>query len=437
MASASSSTRLARAGAPLRGDLHVPGDKSVSHRAIMLAAIAEGISRHRRLPRRRRHARDGARFCARWACASKPPARAAHRAWRRPATACAPSHALDCGNAGTGMRLLAGLLAGQAFDSDAGRRCVAVEAADAARHRAAGAHGRAHRRRTTVSPPLRIAGGEAPARHRLRTAGRQRAGEVRACCWRACMREGRNRSARTASHARLHRAHAARRSAGRSSSRRASRACGRASPARHAMSTCRRISRRPRSSSSPRRWCRARTLVLRRVGMNPRRTGLLRRAAARWARDIVERSARAAGRRSRSPISSCATRRCMASRCRGALVPDMIDEFPALFVAAALRRGRRPSCAAPPSCGSRNPTASRRWPPACARSASTIDETPGRRASTAAALGGGSVDSHGDHRIAMALAVAAQRAKGEVASATAPTSRPRSPDSSSWRRWRG
>jgi 3-phosphoshikimate 1-carboxyvinyltransferase len=28
---------------------------------------------------------------------------------------------IDCGNAGTGMRLLTGLLAGQAFDSEAGR----------------------------------------------------------------------------------------------------------------------------------------------------------------------------------------------------------------------------------------------------------------------------------------------------------------------------
>jgi 3-phosphoshikimate 1-carboxyvinyltransferase len=29
-------------------------------------------------------------------------------------------------------------------------------------------------------------------------------------------------------------------------------------------------------------------------------------------------------------------------------------------------------------------------------------------------LGGGEIDSHGDHRIAMAFAVAAQRAQGEV-----------------------
>ncbi|HZH42641.1 MAG TPA: 3-phosphoshikimate 1-carboxyvinyltransferase, partial [Lysobacter sp.] len=37
----------ARAGAPLRGRLRVPGDKSISHRAIMLGALAEGVTRVR------------------------------------------------------------------------------------------------------------------------------------------------------------------------------------------------------------------------------------------------------------------------------------------------------------------------------------------------------------------------------------------------------
>ncbi|HOV59417.1 MAG TPA: 3-phosphoshikimate 1-carboxyvinyltransferase, partial [Rhodanobacteraceae bacterium] len=32
---------------PLRGEVRVPGDKSISHRAIMLAALAEGRSRIR------------------------------------------------------------------------------------------------------------------------------------------------------------------------------------------------------------------------------------------------------------------------------------------------------------------------------------------------------------------------------------------------------
>ena len=36
---------VARAGAPLRGTLAIPGDKSVSHRAIMFASLADGVSR--------------------------------------------------------------------------------------------------------------------------------------------------------------------------------------------------------------------------------------------------------------------------------------------------------------------------------------------------------------------------------------------------------
>ena len=36
---------VARRGRPLHGSVRVPGDKSVSHRAIMLGALAEGITR--------------------------------------------------------------------------------------------------------------------------------------------------------------------------------------------------------------------------------------------------------------------------------------------------------------------------------------------------------------------------------------------------------
>ena len=36
---------IASPGTPLRGTLDVPGDKSVSHRAIMFAALADGVSR--------------------------------------------------------------------------------------------------------------------------------------------------------------------------------------------------------------------------------------------------------------------------------------------------------------------------------------------------------------------------------------------------------
>ena len=36
---------LAGEGGPLRGELSVPGDKSVSHRAVMLGALAQGTTR--------------------------------------------------------------------------------------------------------------------------------------------------------------------------------------------------------------------------------------------------------------------------------------------------------------------------------------------------------------------------------------------------------
>ena len=33
------------ASKPLKGEIYVPGDKSISHRAVMLGAIAEGTTR--------------------------------------------------------------------------------------------------------------------------------------------------------------------------------------------------------------------------------------------------------------------------------------------------------------------------------------------------------------------------------------------------------
>ena len=101
----------------LQGDVHVPGDKSISHRAIMLAAIAEGSSHitgflegEDTLATARAFADMGVHIES--PCDNE---RVVHgvglHGLRRPP---AP---IDCGNAGTGMRLLTGLLAGQRFDS--------------------------------------------------------------------------------------------------------------------------------------------------------------------------------------------------------------------------------------------------------------------------------------------------------------------------------
>ena len=113
---------------PLHGEIRVPGDKSISHRAIMLAALAEGTSRitgflegEDTLATARAFAQMGVRIDA--PAASE---RVVHgvglRGLRAPSAdalggAKQNAYAIDCGNAGTGMRLLTGLLAGQVFDS--------------------------------------------------------------------------------------------------------------------------------------------------------------------------------------------------------------------------------------------------------------------------------------------------------------------------------
>lgn len=106
---------------PLRGAISVPGDKSISHRAIMLAALAEGTSYIRDwLP-----AGDTLATLEAFRALGVPIAvqEKSQTAWDltiegrglrglRP-----PDGSLDCRNAGTLMRLLAGIMAGQAFPS--------------------------------------------------------------------------------------------------------------------------------------------------------------------------------------------------------------------------------------------------------------------------------------------------------------------------------
>jgi 3-phosphoshikimate 1-carboxyvinyltransferase len=116
--------------------------------------------------------------------------------------------------------------------------------------------------------------------------------------------------------------------------------------------------------------------------------------------DIVEENP---GEHGGEPVADLrrAPRAAARHRGAGALVPDMIDEFPALFVAAACAEGR-PWCAARPNCGSRNPTAWRHGQRA-ARPGPPGRGNAGWRDDPSRPLQGGVVDSHGDHRIAMAF----------------------------------
>ncbi len=101
-------------GGPLKGTVRVPGDKSVTHRAVMLSALADGetlitgycrgqdclntIQAFRAMGIRIDEETDSLTVYGkgRWGLSE-------------------PGGPIDCGNSGTGIRLLTGLLAGQDF----------------------------------------------------------------------------------------------------------------------------------------------------------------------------------------------------------------------------------------------------------------------------------------------------------------------------------
>ncbi|HXX91031.1 MAG TPA: 3-phosphoshikimate 1-carboxyvinyltransferase [Acidimicrobiales bacterium] len=97
---------LVHGGRPLRGTVRVPGDKSVSHRAVLLGALAEGTSQVRGLS----DGDDVARTVE--AARAIGAAVEAETVTGGAARLHAPAAPLDAGNSGTTMRLVAGLVAG-------------------------------------------------------------------------------------------------------------------------------------------------------------------------------------------------------------------------------------------------------------------------------------------------------------------------------------
>ena len=109
------SSVLIRPARNISGTIRLPGDKSISHRYAMLAAIAEGTSRLENFS-------TGADCASTLRCLSGLGVR-----WERQAHSVeirgrgprleAPNRGLDCGNSGSTMRMLSGILAGQEFPS--------------------------------------------------------------------------------------------------------------------------------------------------------------------------------------------------------------------------------------------------------------------------------------------------------------------------------
>lgn len=399
----------AQPGRALGGEIRVPGDKSVSHRAIMLGAIAEGETRVEGFLEGEDTRATAAAFAA-MGVSIAAPAEGERRVQGVGLHGLqAPSGPIDCGNAGTGMRLLAGLLAAQRFDSvlvgdeSLSRRPMRRVIEPLVRMGASIEAGEGG------MPPLRIRGGQtlqgihypspvasAQVKSAILLAGLYAHGETSviephptrdytermlvALGWPVESAPGR---------ARL-------------------RGGLRLQGTRIVV---------PSDFSSAAFFLVAATLVpgsdllLRGVGINPRRTGLLDVLRLMGA-DIELMEPRLEGG---EPVADLRVRHAPLHGIEVpvVLVPDMIDEFPVLFVAAAAANGvTRVRGAAELRVKESDRIA------VMAGGLRTlgirVDEAGDGATIHGGSFGGGQVDSRGDHRIAMSFVVAAQLASAPV-----------------------
>jgi len=104
-------------GGTIRGEVRVPGDKSISHRSIMLGALAEGVTRVSGFLEGEDALATVAAFRAMGVAIEGPDNGRVTIHGVGLQGLQAPGAVLDMGNSGTSIRLLSGLLAGQSFDS--------------------------------------------------------------------------------------------------------------------------------------------------------------------------------------------------------------------------------------------------------------------------------------------------------------------------------
>jgi len=392
----------------LQGSLDVPGDKSVSHRAVMFAALADGTSHiegflegEDTLATAAIFERLGVRIEA-----PEPRKRVVHGVGidgLQPACGM-----LDCGNAGTGMRLLTGLLSGQKFDS------VLTGDSSLSRRPMQRVIEPLLRMGASIDskagfPPLRIRGGQ--ALHGIEYSSEIASAQVKS----AVLLAGLMAQGRTI----VHEPHPTRDYTERMLS-----AFGwpiHFAPGMARLEGGHRL--RATDVSIPADFSSAAffvvaasvvpgsKLLLRRVGMNPRRTGLLRVLRAMGADIDVREMGEQGG-------EAVADLHVAHAPLRGIDVPledvpDMIDEFPALFVAAACARGTttvRGASELRVKESDRIATMA-----AGLRSIGVeIEESSDGAAIHGGPIRGGSVASQGDHRVAMAFAIAGQVADDEV-----------------------
>jgi 3-phosphoshikimate 1-carboxyvinyltransferase len=146
--------------APCRGAVRTPGEKSISHRALLLGALAEGTSVVRGLS-------DGADVAATLAAVEAMGAGVERRrdgvvvVLGGRARLHRPPAALDCGNSGTSMRLLAGLVAGFDWETElTGDESLSARPMDRVAEPLGRMGAQVLGRGERCLPPLRVRGGE-------------------------------------------------------------------------------------------------------------------------------------------------------------------------------------------------------------------------------------------------------------------------------------
>ena len=403
-------------GGHLHGRARVPGDKSISHRSIMLGAIAEGTTHitgflegEDSLATLNAFRQMGVRIEGPHHGRVTVQGVGLHGLQ-------APSAPLNLGNSGTSMRLLAGLLAGQAFDvemtGDASlsrrpmRRVTDPLAQMGARIEST----------EKGTPPLRIHGGmhlkaidyvmpmaSAQVKSCLLLAGLYVQGGLTTCVTEpAPTRDHTERMLRGFGYPVEHKS-------------------GAGQDAKVCISGGHRLTAAsidvPTDISSAAFFmvgasiAEGSDLTLEHVGINPTRIGVINILRLMGANIEILREREVGG----EPVADI---RVCASRLRGIVIPHdqvplAIDEFPALFIAAACAEGETMLAGAEEL---RVKESDRIQVMADGLLALGIDArpTPDGMVIRGGHLAGGRINSHGDHRIAMAFAMAALRASGPI-----------------------
>jgi 3-phosphoshikimate 1-carboxyvinyltransferase len=388
----------------------VPGDKSISHRAALLGALAEGVTEIRGLLEAEDCLRSlGAVEALGVEVTRKGPgeyrvAGAGRRGFSEPADV------IDCGNSGTTARLLLGLLAGQPFwtmltGDESLRRRPMGRVAEPLRRMGATVVGRADGTRL----PLAIRGADRvqPLTCSLPVASAQ----VKSAILIAGLYADGPVSVTEPAQSRDHSERMLRQFGARLETRDLTVTLHPGPLVGTAVVV-------PGDISSAAFLIVAGLVIpdsrvtVTGVGLNPTRTGLLEALAAMGARLDLGPVATGAGEPWGTVTASPAA--LGGTTVAGALVPRLIDEIPALVVAAALAEGRteiRDAAELRVKESDRVAALARELGAMGAR----ISERPdGLLIEGAARLRGARVSSGGDHRIAMALAVAGLAAHGET-----------------------